>query len=181
MSRRALACSRPWAWEHPAWPVDSGRTPGILPYRRGIFPPSACRAHPVTVCKRLMRWRLLEVRAAPPECEGGKIPAPSDIIPNVLLDTLRPADLAEPPEVAAHLGAPRSLACCAGATAATFVSNRADARALAARPARLSSRRLPPGIARRHHARSRRAAARASRRGCVGATSHSPRALRRRP
>ena len=81
-----------------------------------------------------------------------------------------------------HTRVPRTaLACCLGATAATLISNRADARALAACSALLASRRVRAGLTRRHRTRSRWAADMASRRGYARAASHSPQGHRSPP
>ena len=71
---------------------------------------------------------------------------------------------------------PIALACCLAATAATLVFNRANARALAARSALLTSRRVRAGINRWHRARSTCAEDTASRRGYARAASHGPKA-----
>ena len=52
---------------------------------------------------------LHEVRVVPTEWEGGKIQAPSEILPIVLPDPIPPAALAGLPETNAHQCAPHSL------------------------------------------------------------------------
>ena len=71
---------------------------------------------------------------------------------------------------------PIALACSLAATAATLVSNRADARALAACSALRATRRVRAGIKRWHRARSTWAEDTASRRGYARAASHGPKA-----
>ena len=71
---------------------------------------------------------------------------------------------------------PIALACSLAATAATLVSNRADARALAACSALRATRRVRAGIKRWHRARSTWAEDTASRRGYARDASHGPKA-----
>ena len=165
--------------------TGSATTLGSLSYRRGIFAPSTCRVHAVTWHNvALAKWQLVR-RAWCELCRSTERvqkytdgtgpwsvcwPTPSD-----------PPCSQDRPKLT-HTRVPRTaLACCLGATAATLISNRADARALAACSALLASRRVRAGLTRRHRTRSRWAADTASRRGYARAASHSPQGHRSPP